>query len=142
MIRFVVIFLIFNSPSIYADTDSRWATEETMEQAQERLLKRKKAFIEHLAAEKERERLRHSKAEQQKAIRQKYAERQERARKQFRREEHKFPVEAYKKFVENRKRKNKKLEQARQHYSKIQHKLREVYKNKRYRIDGNKEFKL
>lgn len=142
MIRFVIIFIIFISPSVYADTSSRWASKETIEQAQKRLLKRKKAFLKHLAAEEEREKLRRSKAGQQKAIRQKYAKQKERARKKFRREEYKFPVEAYKKFVEKRERKNKKLEKARHHYSNIQHKLREVYKSKRYRINGNKEFKL
>lgn len=142
MIRFIVLIVMFTSPTVYGGGDSRWTSEETVNQAKERLLKRKKAFEKHLAAEEERERLRQSKADQQKAIRQKYAEHKEEARKQFRREEYRFPVEAYKKFVEKRERKKNNLEKARQHYSNIQNELREIYKNKQYQINGNKEFKL
>ena len=142
MVRIAIVFMMFFPQSLFEEAGSRWESEETIEQAKARLLKRKEAFQRHLAEEERRERLRQSKADQQKVLRQQYAEKKEKARKQFRREEYKFPVQAYNKFVEKREKKKMALEKARLRYSIIQRELRELYKKDRYRINGNKEFKL
>ncbi len=81
-------------------------------------------------------------ADKQKVIRKKYADKKEKARKGFVRKTSVFPKQAYRAFIEKRRQKRKQLEQSRHEYSIVQKELKKIFKNKKYRINGNKEFKL
>ena len=114
----------------------------TKKKAIKRLKARKIGFEEYLAQQNQREKKRLSVADKQKVRRQKYYEKKQLARKKFTREQRKFPKRDYIKFIESRNKRNDKLEKARQAYGVMQRELRKIYNNKKYRIDGKKEYKL
>ena len=108
----------------------------------QRLAKRKKAFEEYLALQKSWEQKRDAVAFKQKKIRRDFQRKKEEARKKFVRKIKKKDIESYRKFMEKRRQRRQFLQRAQANYQVMQRALRKVYKNKKYRISGKKEFKL
>ncbi len=106
------------------------------------LLKRKRGFDQYLKNKKQAEIERLKDAHKMKQVRKAYAEKREKLRSGFVRRTEAFPHKDYVKFLEQRKRRHQQLEQKRRDYVAVQNELKEIYENKKYKIDGNKEFDL
>ncbi len=122
-----------------------WGTKPLSVQkkeAKQKLEKRKKGFDQYLQRQQAREKKRLAKAQKMKVIRKAHAEAKEKARKNFVRNNEPFPKKAYKAFLKRREKREKSNETARKDYSVVQKELSEVVNNKKYRINGNKEFDL
>lgn len=111
-------------------------------QLKERLLQRKKSFDEHLRRQERRQAQRESRADEQRRLRESYAQGKEKARRQFRRPVEVFPVADYRRFIGKRDERRVSLEKARQSFVRRQQALRNIESDRRYVIDGNKEYQL
>lgn len=127
-------------PFAQAESDNQWGQDK--KEAMAYLKKRKTAFDKYLADQQRRDENRYKDADQMKTIRDAYAKQLEKARKSYHRTNTTFPMKAYKVFIKERNAKDDKSEKARRHFSVLRKEMREVYENKEYRINGNKEFKL
>ena len=116
--------------------------QEKKQRAVKKLKARKVDFDKYQKMKTDWESKRLSVAFKQKKIRKKYADQKEDARRKFRRTTEVFPVNDYRKFLSERREKRQKLEKSRQNYSKMQNELKKVFKNREYKIDGNKEYQL
>lgn len=103
---------------------------------------RRMSFEMYLAEQEKRATRRESVIDGQKKVRRAYSLKMELARKNYKRIENHYPLDLYKKFVKIREIRKKKLKKARQEYSAMKKELYKIYNNKKYRIDGKKEFKL
>lgn len=135
------------SAFIFTYLTQGWAEANTnfglnVEQERERLLKRKKSFDHHQEARRKWHERRQARADDQRERRRIQAEQREQARRNFVRVEREISNEAYKEFVQQREQRWAELEKARQRFVKLQKKLRALYEDESYRIDGNKEFQL
>lgn len=142
MLKAILIFcfLVCGSSAI-----AEWGGDNLSQRKQKeikRLELRKKGFDAYQKKLQEADKRRLATAYKQKVIRKKYADKKEKARKGFVRKTSVFPMQAYKRFLAERRQKRRQLEKARSEYSVVQKQLKKIFKNKRYLIDGNKEFKL
>ncbi len=112
------------------------------QKAKSNLLERKKGFDAYLQKKKRLEAQRLSDADKMKKIREAYQEKREQARKNFRRKTESFPREAYQAFLQKREQRRSRLEKARENYVSVQDELEKVYENKKYKINGKREFDL
>lgn len=110
--------------------------------AVKRLEARKKGFDQFLAKKEKAKKARLARAFEMKGIRKKLADKKEKARRNFRRKTYDFPMADYRQFIKKRNKKRQSLESARQKYGVLRKQLQKVYQNKKYNIDGNKEFEL
>jgi hypothetical protein len=139
--KLLTLFVLFGSwllnptPALCAD---EWTTKE----AKQRLLERKQGFEAHLRAQELRRQRREAKADQQRLLREKYAQQKAKARQGFQRPETVFPYKAHKLFIAQREQRRQDLEAARRKYSQIQKGLQQIRQDKKYQIDGNREFDL
>ena len=142
MLRFLVLILsLIIVPNAHAAWQSGSASQMKKETVS-RLEARKKGFDQHQEAKKKWKEQRLARANEIKGIRKRHYDKMEKARKGFKRVKVPFPKQAYKTFLKQRKTKRGQLETARKDYRKVQKELKKVYQNKKYRIDGNKEFEL
>lgn len=136
VIRFLILgFFIFSFPVNLKASSKREKLLNQME-------KRKKAFESYLKDKKKRNQKKISVADNQKNIREEVHARQEKIKRLFKREKKKVYRKVYKIFVNWRKEKRKKLEEARSQYAQMQKELRRVTKMKKYKINEKKEFDL
>ena len=118
------------------------ALEQEKNQAIERLQARKKGFDQYQKRLQEWEQKRLARANEIKKKRAKAKKRRDKARRNFVRVTEEFPKNAYRDFMAKRKRQRVKLKESRKDYAEMQKVLKKVFENKKYRIDGRKEFKL
>lgn len=138
---FSLLIVIFGYQSVFA----AWGQESIAQQktrAIKKLSARKKSFDQFHARKSKWQQQRLARAGEMKGIRKKHADRKERARRGFVRTTNVFPKKAYRKFLANRKVRRAELEVGRQQYGKMRKQLDTIYKNKKYNIDGKKEFEL
>lgn len=118
------------------------AVAKKKRQAIQRLDARKKAFDQHIARKKKWNQQRRAVAFKQKEIRKRYSEKRDKARREFTRPKRSFPIKDYRAFLAQRKKRRDHLRQSRLDFSQLRKQLKRVHKNKKYRINGNKEFDL
>ena len=112
------------------------------EKAKKRLIQRKKAFEAHQAAKKRREKQRLSDIAKIKKERKRLFEKQESARRNFVRKTEVFPQKAYRRFIQRREERWAMEEIHRRNYQYLSHEMKRVFKNKKYNINGRREFDL
>ena len=142
LLRFFYCFLILLFSQSALSAWNQGSIDEEKAKAVKRLERRKMGFEKYLAQQKEWDKKRVANAFKQKEIRKKHSERKEKARLKFVRKTQSFPEQAYRNFLKKRRKIQQSLRKAREDYRVVQKELRKVFKNKKYRISGKKEFKL
>ena len=139
--RSLFVVIILTSFHCFAFTSQDNVTTLKKE-AKKRLLARKKGFDKHQKRLKDLDKKRLAKAYKMKKIRKTVADKKEKARKSFVRKKYPFPKKAYRDFLSKRENQRKFHKKARQGYTQVQDEMEEVFKNKKYRIDGKREYDL
>ncbi len=142
---YLSIFCMILTMVVPRFADAAWTApslQALKQKAKSNLLERKKGFDAYLQKKQRMEAQRLSDADKMKTIRKAYEKKREQARKNFRRKTESFPKEAYQAFLQKREKRRSRLENARENYVSVQDELEKVYENKKYKINGKREFDL
>lgn len=125
---------------------THWSPVEARETSgkalKKRLLARKKSFDRYLnERDLKRKDLRKS-ALQHTVTRARQTAKAKRARDDFQRSANQFPVQAYRKFAQNRDLKMARRDRARLNFQSYREKLRKIEQQKKYRVDKAKAYRL
>lgn len=134
------LFILFSIPAF--GFTSKKSVETLKSEARNRLLQRKQGFDKHQKRLRDLEKRRLATAYKMKAIRKAHADKKEKARKGFVRKKFHFPKKSYEEFLQKRRDRRQQNEKARVGYKEVRKEVEKVFKNKKYRIDGRREYNL
>ncbi len=146
MLKILLTFLfIFAQSLVPTAATAEWGQKpvaKLKEEARNTLLERKVGFDAYMKKKQEWEKRRLAQANKMKSIRQAQAEKKEKARKNFVRTTRAFPHQAYVTFLRNREKRRQELKKAQKEFVAVQDELEKIFEDKRYKINGKKEFDL